>query len=97
MKGFPTREQVERIKLQYPPGTRICVDNMSDDPRPIPPNTMGTVQHVDDIGTVHCCFDNSRQLGLIPGVDSFHIVQQSEEMEQEEPDIDESAGMTIDL
>ena len=45
---------------------------MGDDPRPIEPGTRGTVIAVDDIGTVHCCFENGRQLGLVPGEDSFH-------------------------
>ena len=98
MQGFPSRAAVERIKAQYPEGTRICCDNMSDDPRPIPPGTMGTVQFVDDIGSIHCAFDNGRQLGLVPGVDSFHVIQPAEDMEQEEePEIEGSQGMSIDL
>jgi|GEM_PF-6034227 len=32
MKGFPSREQVERIKAQYPEGTRVCCEYMPDDP-----------------------------------------------------------------
>ena len=75
MKGFPSREQVERIKAQYPEGTRICCEYMPDDPNPIAPGTVGKVMYVDDIGTLHCAFDNRRQLGLVPGVDSFHVVQ----------------------
>ena len=47
---------------------------MCNDPRPIDPGTKGTVIHVDDIGTVHCSFDNGRQLGLVPGEDSFHKI-----------------------
>ena len=94
MKGFPTRAEVERIKAQYPEGTRICCDYMQDDPNPIPSGTAGKVQYVDDIGTLHCAFDNGRQLGLVPGVDSFHVVQQTED---EEPEIEESQGMSIDL
>jgi hypothetical protein len=38
-----------------------------------PPGTKGTVRIVDDMGTVHCDFDNGRRLGLIPGEDSFRI------------------------
>ena len=68
------RNLVQRMKDQYPPGTRIQLDFMGDDPRPIPPGTKGTVRHVDDIGTVHCDFDNGRRLGLVPGEDSFHII-----------------------
>ena len=71
---FTDRNLVQRMKDQYPPGTRIQLDFMGDDPRPIPPGTKGTVRHVDDMGTVHCDFDNGRRLGLIPGEDSFHTI-----------------------
>lgn len=65
---------VKRTKETYKPGTRIQLDFMGDDPRPIPPGTKGTVKVVDDIGTVHCNFDNGRYLGLIPGEDAFHTI-----------------------
>ena len=80
MNRFPSREQVERLRQQYPEGTKICCDYMQDDPRPIQPGTMGRVLFVDDVGTVHCAFDNGRQLGLVSGVDSFHIVTLIDEM-----------------
>ena len=66
---------VKRMKDTYAPGTRIQLDYMGDDPRPIPPGTKGTVRIVDDIGTVHCDFDNGRRLGLVPGEDVFHILE----------------------
>ena len=62
---------VSMYKEMYPVGTRIEVVEMVDDPRPIPSGTKGTVRIVDDMGTVHCDFDNGRRLGLIPGVDGF--------------------------
>ena len=65
---------VKRMKATYKPGTRIMLDCMGDDPRPIAPGTKGTVKLVDDIGTVHCIFDNGRCLGLIPSEDCFHVV-----------------------
>ena len=70
---FVDRDLVRRTKEKYPAGTRIVLDFMGDDPRPIAPGTMGTVWCVDDIGTVHCNFDNGRRMGLIPGADSFRI------------------------
>ena len=79
MNGFMSREQVNYYKERYPEGTRIQLDSMGDDPRPIAPGTTGTVQCVDDIGTVHCAFDNGRYLGLVPGEDSFHIIHQEQE------------------
>ena len=69
---FVDEKLVQRMKEQYPVGTRIVLDQMGDDPRPIPPGTKGTVRIVDDMGTVHCDFDNGRRLGLIPGEDAFH-------------------------
>ena len=72
-------EFVQVLKEKYPEGTRVVVDRMGEDPRPIPSGTVGTVRHVDDIGTIHCDFDNGRKLGLIPGEDSFHIEVEKKE------------------
>ena len=71
---FIDYDLVRRMKEQYPPGTRIQLDYMGDDPRPIEPGPKGTVRTVDDMGTVHCNFDNGRNLGLVPGEDSFHVI-----------------------
>ena len=65
---------VKRMKETYKPGTHIQLDFMGDDPRPIPHGTKGTVKVVDDMGTVHCQFDNGRCLGLIPGENTFHAI-----------------------
>ncbi len=77
------KRKIEMIKQRYPEGTRICLDNMDNDPNPIPPGSKGTVQFVDDMGTVFCEFDNGRSLGVIPGEDSFHKIQQEEELTEE--------------
>ena len=87
------RRRIESIKQRYPEGTRICVDSMGDDPRPIEPGTKGTVDWVDDIGTVHCNFDNGRRLGLIVGEDSFHVIQQEEVQEITQSD----GGMNMSM
>lgn len=65
---------VQLYKELYPKGTRVEVVRMGDDPRPIPSGTRGTVDVVDDIGTIHCIFDNGRRLGLIPSEDVFKKV-----------------------
>ena len=71
---YADKDLVQRMKKTYLPGTRIELDCMGEDPRPIAPGTKGTVKIVDDIGTVHCIFDNGRSLGLIPGEDCFHAI-----------------------
>jgi len=65
----------EFTRKRYPAGTRIVLLQMGDDPRPVPPGTKGTVAAVDDMGTVHCLFDNGRRLGLIPGEDVFRKIE----------------------
>lgn len=77
-----TRKAPE-YKKQYPAGTRIVLEQMDNDPRPIPPGTKGTVVHVDDIGTLHCDFDNGRHLGLVPGKDSFRKLTERELKEEQ--------------
>ena len=71
---YTDKNLVQRMKDTYKPGIRIQLDCVGDDPRPIAPGTRGTVKLVDDIGTVHCIFDNGRCLGLIPGEDVFHVI-----------------------
>jgi len=88
-----------RIKAEYPKGTRIMLIEMGDDPRPIPPHTKGTIEFVDDMATMHC---NGRRLGLIYGEDSFRKLteQELEEennaicVEETTDDMVEESGMT---
>ena len=76
------RNRAEYLKKAYPPGTRIVLNSMGDDPRPIESGTRGTVAVVDDIGTVHCEFDNGRRLGLIEGQDDFRTLTAQELAEE---------------
>lgn len=77
------RNRAEYLKKAYPSGTRIVLNSMSNDPRPVESGTRGTVAVVDDIGTVHCNFDNGRRLGLIEGEDDFRTLTAQELAEEE--------------
>lgn len=48
---FPSKEVVERIRREYPAGTRVELLRM-DDPQAPPIGTQGTVLGVDDIGSI---------------------------------------------
>jgi hypothetical protein len=76
------QRQAERYKQLYPEGTRVLLIQMGDDRNPVEPNTRGTVNCVDDMGTLHCTFDNGRILGIVPAEDSFRKLTQ-EEIEDE--------------
>jgi hypothetical protein len=53
-------------------GTRIeCI--FMDDIQAVPNGTKGTVDHVDDIGTIHVIWDNGSTLGLA-SEDIFKII-----------------------
>lgn len=77
------RNRAEYLKKAYPSGTRIVLNSMGDDPRPVESGMRGTVAVVDDIGTVHCNFDNGRKLGLIEGEDEFRALTAQELAEEE--------------
>ena len=71
---FPSREIVQRVREQYPPGTRVELVRMEDQYRTIPPGTQGTVSHVDDTGTVFVQWDNGSGLGVVYGEDEIVLV-----------------------
>lgn len=78
-------------RLNYPPGTRLELISM-DDPQPIPPGSRGTVDHVDDMGTIHMRWDSGRSLGLVPGEDSFRKLTPEEIAAEQEPTAEQDTG-----
>lgn len=83
MNKAPTPHEAAQIRLQYPLGTRLELELMVD-AYAVPPGTRGTVDHVDDMGSIHIKWDNGRTLAAIPGVDSFRklTVQELQEERQ---------------
>lgn len=71
-----TRTQVDKIKAKYPSGTRIELISMVNEENPVESGTKGTVESVDDIGTIHMIWDNGRGLGLVPNCDKFKIIKE---------------------
>lgn len=98
-------KNAERIKQQYPEGTRIHLINMDDPYAPVPSGTRGTVDHCDGAGQLHMIWDNGRTLALIPGVDDFRKLtskeleeeqQQKDSLDKKIQDASEKAGNTND-
>ncbi len=96
----------ERMKQEYPPGTRIRLDHMEDPWAPVPPGTRGTVAYVDDIGQIGMRWDNGRTLSLVPGEDSFRKLTEEELAEEQKQnnqndmngdDFDEDEGPVLSM
>ena len=64
---------LDALRRCYPPGSRVTVHKMADDPAPLPVGSTGTLELIDDTGTFHVTWDNGRTLGLIPGTDRFTV------------------------
>lgn len=67
-------EKVKRLRQQYPAGTRICLLHMNDE-HAVPVGTLGSVDHVDDMGSIHMRWDNGQGLALIEDEDQFEIIE----------------------
>ena len=65
---FPSKETVERIREEYPAGTRVELVQM-DDPQAPPVGTKGTVRGVDDIGSIMVAWDSGGSLSVAYGED----------------------------
>jgi hypothetical protein len=65
---FPSKETVERVRRQYPKGTRVELVRMDDRQAP-PIGTKGTVLGVDDTGSLLMRWDNGSGLNVVYGED----------------------------
>lgn len=65
---FPKKEIVEKVRKEYPKGTRVRLVRMDDIQAP-PLGTEGTVIGVDDTASIMVAWDNGSSLNVIYGVD----------------------------
>ena len=66
---FIRKEILEKLREEYPPGTRVELIRMEDIQAP-PTGTRGTVIGADDIGSIMVSWDNGSSLSVVYGEDS---------------------------
>jgi len=70
---MPSKEVIERLREQYPEGSRVELIRM-DDPQAPPTGTKGTVQGVDDIGSILVSWDTGSSLSVAYGEDECRVL-----------------------
>ena len=70
---FLNKETVERVRRQYPIGTRVELVQMDDFQAP-PIGTQGTVEGVDDTASLLVAWDNGSHLNVIYGEDAVRKI-----------------------
>jgi hypothetical protein len=69
MNRFPSSQTVQCLRTQYPKGTRVELIQMNDPYSKLEPGDKGTVDFVDDAGTIFCLWDCGSTLGVVYGED----------------------------
>jgi len=59
-------------------GMRVRMIHM-DDERPVDEGLEGTIEKIDDLGTLHVRWDDGRLLGVIPNEDDYELLPSNEE------------------
>ena len=65
------KDFVERMRNQYPPGTRVEVISLCNEEEHLKPGMKGTVVGVDDQPALLVDWDNGSSLSLFIGQDQF--------------------------
>ncbi len=63
-----SKEELEKLRKEYPVGCKVELLEMNDTQAP-PIHTKGVVRHVDDIGTIFVNWETGSGLGVAYGED----------------------------
>lgn len=74
MNQFPPKEIVERLRQSYPKGTRVELVKMDDPYTRLRPGDKGTVDFIDDSGTIFCRWDSGSGMGVVCGEDEIKAI-----------------------
>ena len=65
-------EVLAKLREDYPPGTKVILDEMCDPYREMPSGMTGEVLFVDDTGSCHIAWSNGSTLACLHGIARFH-------------------------
>ena len=73
MNKLPSKEIVLALRRQYPKGARVALVRMNDPYTKLRPGDLGTVDFIDDAGTLFCRWDNGSTIGAVFGEDEIRL------------------------
>ena len=73
MNEFSSKETVMALRKQYPQGTRVVLVRMNDLYTKLRPGDLGTLDFIDDVGTLFCRWDNGSTIGAVFGEDEIRL------------------------
>ncbi len=74
------REELEALREKYPQGCRVELVRMDDPYRDMPPGLKGTVESVDDSGSIHVHWENGSSLAVVYKEDECRKVEDTDEL-----------------
>ena len=73
MNDFPSNEIVQALRKRYPKATRVVLVRMNDLYTKLRPGDLGTIDFIDDAGTLFCRWDNGSTIGAVFGEDEIRL------------------------
>ena len=70
-----SQKEVQAIKKKYQKGTKIKLIHMEDPYKHPADGSIGTVDHVDDAGSIHMTWECGSSLAILPDVDKFEVIE----------------------
>ena len=70
-----SKETLAKLREKYPSGTRVELVYMDDPYTKLTAGDKGTVNHVDDMGTIHISWDCGSILGAVYGEDVVKVIE----------------------
>ena len=83
MNNFISKAALEARRARYRKGVRVELISMDDPYTKLKPGDLGTVDFVDDTGTVFLIWDSGSHLGVVFGEDEIRLLSKAEVIKEQ--------------
>lgn len=83
MSSFISKVALEAWRARYQNGARVELVSMTDPYTTLAPGALGTVDFVDDTGTVFIIWDSGSHLGVVYGEDEIRLLTKAEVIKEQ--------------